>query len=86
MKNAHPSGSPRNKYIKEEARRLIEYAEKIFHFCSLRSAVYSVNCFGFIIQNFVLGNNLTLVNRTEIVNENGKEARRQDGKEARNYI
>ena len=32
--NAHPSGSPRNKYIKEEARRLIEYAEKIYQFCS----------------------------------------------------
>ena len=32
--NAHPSGSPRRRYTKEEARRLIEYAEKIFKFCS----------------------------------------------------
>jgi HEPN domain-containing protein len=32
--NAHPSGSPRSRYTKEEARRLIEHAEKIFKFCS----------------------------------------------------
>lgn len=32
--NAHPSGSPRSRYIKEEARRLIEYAERIVKYCS----------------------------------------------------
>lgn len=32
--NAHPSGSPRNRYTKEEARRLIGHAEKIVEFCS----------------------------------------------------
>ena len=32
--NAHPSGSPRNLYTKEESRRLIEHAEKIVRFCS----------------------------------------------------
>lgn len=32
--NAHPSGSPRNLYTKEESRRLIEHAEKIIKFCS----------------------------------------------------
>lgn len=32
--NAHPSGSPRNRYTKEEAERLIGYAEKIVRFCS----------------------------------------------------
>jgi len=32
--NAHPSGSPRNRYTKREAERLIEYAERIFEFCS----------------------------------------------------
>ena len=32
--NAHPSGSPRNRYTKREAERLIEYAERIFKFCS----------------------------------------------------
>ena len=32
--NAHPSGSARRRYTKEEARRLIEHAEKIFKFCS----------------------------------------------------
>lgn len=32
--NAHPSGSPRNRYTKEEAKRLIGYAEEIFEFCS----------------------------------------------------
>jgi HEPN domain-containing protein len=32
--NAHPSGTPRRRYIREESRRMIEYAEKIFKFCS----------------------------------------------------
>lgn len=32
--NAHPSGSPRTRYIKAEAQRLINYAEEIFKFCS----------------------------------------------------
>ncbi len=32
--DAHPSGSPRSKYIKAEARRLIDHAERIFQFCS----------------------------------------------------
>lgn len=32
--NAHPSGSPRNLYTKEESRRLIEHAEKIVRLCS----------------------------------------------------
>lgn len=32
--NAHPSGSPRTRYTKEEARRLIGHAEKILKFCS----------------------------------------------------
>lgn len=32
--NAHPSGSPRSRYTKEEARRLIEYAESILKLCS----------------------------------------------------
>jgi HEPN domain-containing protein len=32
--NAHPSGSPRSRYTREEARRLIEYAEGILKFCS----------------------------------------------------
>jgi HEPN domain-containing protein len=32
--NAHPSGSPRSRYTKEESRRLIGYAEKIVQFCS----------------------------------------------------
>jgi HEPN domain-containing protein len=32
--NAHPSGSPRTRYTKEEGRRLIEYAEGIIEFCS----------------------------------------------------
>lgn len=31
--NAHPSGSPRRRYTKEEARRLIGYAEEILEFC-----------------------------------------------------
>jgi len=32
--NAHPSGSPRRRYTKGESRRFIEYAERIFQFCS----------------------------------------------------
>jgi len=32
--NAHPSGSPRTRYIKAEAQRLINYAQEIFKFCS----------------------------------------------------
>ncbi len=32
--DAHLSGSPRNKYIKKEAERCIEYAERIFKFCT----------------------------------------------------
>ena len=32
--NAHPSGSPRTRYTRREAERLIEYAERIFQFCS----------------------------------------------------
>lgn len=32
--NAHPSGSPRRRYIKQESIRLILYAERIFQFCS----------------------------------------------------
>ena len=32
--NAHPSGSPRTRYTKEEGKRLIEYAERIIEFCS----------------------------------------------------
>lgn len=32
--NAHPSGSPRRRYIEGEARRLINYAEEIFRFSS----------------------------------------------------
>lgn len=31
--NAHPSSSPRRRYTKREAERLIGYAEKIFRFC-----------------------------------------------------
>lgn len=31
--NAHPSSSPRRRYTKKEAERLIEYAKKIFEFC-----------------------------------------------------
>lgn len=31
--NAHPSGSPRERYTREEARRLINRAEKIIKFC-----------------------------------------------------
>jgi HEPN domain-containing protein len=32
--NAHPSGSPRTRYIEEEARRLFRHADKIIKFCS----------------------------------------------------
>ncbi|MCD6231392.1 HEPN domain-containing protein [Candidatus Aerophobetes bacterium] len=32
--NAHPSGSPRTRYIKKEAERLINYAGEIFRFCA----------------------------------------------------
>lgn len=32
--NAHPSGSPRTRYTKGEARRLTNYAEKILRFCT----------------------------------------------------
>lgn len=31
--NAHPSGSPRYRYTKQEARRLIEYAARIIQRC-----------------------------------------------------
>jgi len=31
--NAHPSSSPRRRYTRREAERLIECAEKIFKFC-----------------------------------------------------
>ncbi|MEM2962535.1 MAG: HEPN domain-containing protein [Candidatus Bathyarchaeia archaeon] len=31
--NAHPSSSPRRRYTKREAERLIGYAERIFKFC-----------------------------------------------------
>ena len=31
--DAHPSGSPRRRYIRAEAERLIEYAAKIVRFC-----------------------------------------------------
>ena len=32
--NVHPSGSPRSRYTKDEARRLIAHAEGIFKFCA----------------------------------------------------
>jgi HEPN domain-containing protein len=32
--NAHPSGSPRNRYTKQEAGRLVKRAEEIIKFCS----------------------------------------------------
>lgn len=31
--NAHPSSSPRRRYTKGEAERMISYAEEIFEFC-----------------------------------------------------
>jgi len=31
--DAHPSGFPQSRYTKEEARRLISYAEQIVRFC-----------------------------------------------------
>ena len=32
--NAHPSGSPRSRYTKGEAERLVKHAEEIIEFCS----------------------------------------------------
>ena len=32
--NAHPSGSPRTRYTKGEATRLIGYADEIIRFCA----------------------------------------------------
>jgi Uncharacterized conserved protein related to C-terminal domain of eukaryotic chaperone, SACSIN len=32
--NAHPSGSPRQRYTKREADRLIKYAEELVDFCA----------------------------------------------------
>ena len=32
--NAHPSGSPRSRYTRDESRRLIEDAEEILRYCS----------------------------------------------------
>jgi HEPN domain-containing protein len=32
--NAHPSGTPRERYTRQEARRMIQYAEKIIRFCA----------------------------------------------------
>ena len=32
--NAHPSGSPRSRYTKGEAKRLIEYGSEIVEFCT----------------------------------------------------
>jgi HEPN domain-containing protein len=31
--NAHPSGSPRRRYTKNEAQRIVEYAARIVNFC-----------------------------------------------------
>lgn len=31
--NAHPSGSPRKRYTKNEAQRVVEYATRIINFC-----------------------------------------------------
>jgi HEPN domain-containing protein len=31
--NAHPSSSPRRRYTRNEAERMIRYAEEIFRFC-----------------------------------------------------
>ena len=31
--NAHPSGSPRKRYTKNEAERIVEYAARIVNFC-----------------------------------------------------
>jgi HEPN domain-containing protein len=31
--DAHPSGSPRRRYIRAEAERLVEYAAQIVEFC-----------------------------------------------------
>ena len=39
--NAHPSGSPRTRYTKKEAERLVEYATQILHYCkSLLSKIH----------------------------------------------
>lgn len=32
--NAHPSGSPRRRYTRDEAERLLRYAERIIAFCA----------------------------------------------------
>jgi HEPN domain-containing protein len=32
--NAHPSGSPRRRYTRDEAARLVHHAEAIYEFCS----------------------------------------------------
>lgn len=32
--NAHPAGSPRTRYTKGEATRLIDYADEILRFCA----------------------------------------------------
>lgn len=32
--DAHPSGSPGSRYTEDEAKRLIQHAEKIYTFCS----------------------------------------------------
>ncbi|MDK2877731.1 MAG: hypothetical protein PWR06_447 [Thermoanaerobacteraceae bacterium] len=32
--DAHPSGAPWNKYTRQEAGRLVDYAREIFQFCS----------------------------------------------------
>jgi HEPN domain-containing protein len=31
--NAHPSGSPRTRYTRDEARRLLSHAERVLGFC-----------------------------------------------------
>jgi HEPN domain-containing protein len=31
--DAHPSGSPKTRYIEEEANRLLKYAQRIVQFC-----------------------------------------------------
>jgi HEPN domain-containing protein len=32
--NAHPSGSPRRRYTRDEGARLVHHAEAIYEFCS----------------------------------------------------
>ncbi len=39
--NAHPSGSPRRRYTKAEAERLVGYAEQIVQFCQSLLATLS---------------------------------------------